>query len=213
VARRDAAREAVLHLRDADPVLRAIVDRVGACSLAKKRHDDHFGSLARAIVFQQLNGRAAETIHGRFLGLFPAAPTPEVVLALEASRLRAAGLSSAKAAAIRDLAEAALDGRLPLPLAPRLADDEIVERLTTVRGIGPWTAHMFLMFHLGRPDVFPVGDFGLRSAMKRAYRLRGEPAPARLERIALPWRPFRTYATWYLWRSLEGGVATDPAGE
>jgi 3-methyladenine DNA glycosylase/8-oxoguanine DNA glycosylase len=212
VTRRGAAVAAVRHLRAADPVLRAIVDRVGACSLAPPGHHDHFGSLARSVVFQQLNGRAAETIHGRFLALFPAAPAPRDVLALSPRRLRAAGLSSAKCAAIRDLASAATDGRLALPVPAGLADDEVVARLTTVRGIGPWTAHMFLMFHLARPDVFPVGDFGLRTAMKRAYRLRGEPSPARLERIALPWRPYRTYATWYLWRSLEGGVATNPAG-
>jgi 3-methyladenine DNA glycosylase/8-oxoguanine DNA glycosylase len=211
VPRGAVADDAVRHLRGADPVLRAIVERVGACSLAAPRRRDDFGALARAIVFQQLNGRAAETIHGRFLGLFPAAPTPHDVHAVPAARLRGAGLSAAKAAAVRDLASAALDGRLAFPLSRRLGDEAVLARLTTVRGIGPWTAHMFLMFHLGRPDVLPLGDHGLRTAMRRAYRLRGEPSLARLERIALPWRPYRSYATWYLWRSLEGGVATNPA--
>ena len=205
------AREGVQHLRRADPVLAEIIGRVGAYGLSPRRHRDHFGTLARAIVFQQLSGKAAETIHGRYLALFPTPrPAPHHVLAVPDTALRGAGLSGAKVLAVRDLAAAATDGRLTLPLPPRLSDEEIVERLTRVRGIGPWTAHMFLMFHLGRPDVLPVGDLGLRTAVRRAYRVRGEPTPARLEKIAAPWRPWRSVATWYLWRSLET-PGTNPA--
>ena len=205
------AREGVEHLTQADPVLAALIARVGAYDLAPRKNRDHFGTLARAIVFQQLSGKAAETIHGRFLGLFATKkPAPNDVLRASEEALRGVGLSRAKVLAVRDLAAATLDGRLELPVPPRLADEEIVERLTLVRGIGPWTAHMFLMFHLGRSDVLPVGDLGLRTAVKRAYALRGEVKPARLEKIAAPWRPWRSVATWYLWRSLDS-VGTNPA--
>ena len=205
------ARDGVAHLERVDPVLAAIIGRVGAYGLEPRRHRDHFGTLARAIVFQQLSGKAAETIHGRYLALFPTKrPAPEEVLSAPDAVLRGAGLSGAKVLAVRDLAAAAMDGRLPLPLSARLTDEEIVERLTCVRGIGPWTAHMFLMFHLGRPDVLPVGDLGLQSAVKRAYRVRGVPTPARIEKLAAPWRPWRSVATWYLWRSLET-PGTNPA--
>ena len=197
------AREGVEHLRRVDPRMRALIDRVGAFGMTKPRHDDHFGSLSRAIVYQQLSGKAAGTIHGRYLSLFPEAPTPRAVLDAEVERMRSAGLSGAKVAALRDLAAAATDGRLPLPVPTRLTDEEIVERLVTVRGIGPWTAQMFLMFHLGRPDVLPLGDRGFRTGAKRLYGLRGEPSPARLLRLAEPWRPWRSVAVWYLWRSLD----------
>lgn len=207
----DPAREGVRHLVRADPVLARIVERVGPYRLTPRRHRDHFGSLARAIVFQQLSGKAAETIHGRFLALFDGPPTPDSVLAAGEERLRSAGLSRPKVAALADLADATKDGRLPLPMPPRLEDDEIVLRLTRVRGIGPWTAHMFLLFHLGRPDVLPTGDLGLRTAIRRAYGWRRDPDPDRLVRLAKPWRPWRSVATWYLWRSLEGGTATNPA--
>src|SRR5437868_4017853 len=133
------AREGVEHLRRVDPRMRALIDRVGAFGMTKPAHDDHFGSLSRAIVYQQLSGKAAGTIHGRWLALFPEAPTPRAVLDAEVERMRSAGLSGAKVAALRDLAAAATDGRLPLPVPAGLADEEIVERLVTVRGIGPWT--------------------------------------------------------------------------
>jgi 3-methyladenine DNA glycosylase/8-oxoguanine DNA glycosylase len=197
------AREGVEHLRRVDPRMRALIDRVGPFGLEKRRHGDHFGSLSRAIVYQQLSGKAAGTIHGRYLALFPEAPTPRAVLDAEVERMRSAGLSGAKVAALRDLAAAALDGRLTLPIPSRLFDEEIVERLVTVRGIGPWTAQMFLMFHLGRPDVLPLGDLGFRTGAKRLYGLRGDPSPTRLERLAEPWRPWRSVAVWYLWRSLD----------
>ena len=197
------AREGVEHLRRVDPRLRALIDRVGPFAMEKRRHGDHFGSLSRAIVYQQLSGKAAGTIHGRYLALFPEAPTPRAVLDAEVAHLRGAGLSGAKVAALRDLASAAVDGRVTLPIPHRLSDEEIVERLVTVRGIGPWTAQMFLMFHLRRPDVLPLGDLGFRTGAKRLYGLRGDPSPARLERLAEPWRPWRSVAVWYLWRSLD----------
>ncbi|MFO0931579.1 MAG: DNA-3-methyladenine glycosylase [Planctomycetota bacterium] len=207
-----AATDGVAHLCRVDPVLADVVARVGPCTLRAPRRRDDFAALARAIVFQQLAGAAAETIHGRFAALFGGVPTPEAVLACDVARLRAAGLSGAKAAAVTDLARATTDGRLAFPLPSRWTDDEVTARVTSVRGIGPWTAQMFLMFHLGRPDVLPVGDLGLRNAVRRAYRKRRDPTPATLERLAAPWRPWRSVATWYLWRSLDGAAPTNPAG-
>ena len=206
-----AARDGVDHLRRVDPVLAAVIARVGPFTLRPPRRRDDFAALARAIVFQQLAGASAETIHGRFAALFDGAPTPAAVLACDVARLRAAGLSGATAAAVVDLARATTDGRLAFPLPTRGPDEELVARVTSVRGIGPWTAHMFLMFHLGRPDVLPVGDLGLRNAVRRAYGKRRDPSPALLERIARPWRPWRSVATWYLWRSLDGAAPTNPA--
>src|SRR5262245_57504680 len=184
----------VAHLCDADPVLRQIIERVGPFRLRTPRRVDGFASLARAIVFQQLSGKAAETIHGRFAALFNGRPSPSRVLAATERRLRSVGLSRAKALAVRDLAAATRDGRLTFPLSRRLEDAAVVERLTSVRGIGTWTAQMFLMFQWGRPDVLPVADLGLRNAVRRAYRLRADPDSSRLERLALPWRPFRSVA-------------------
>ena len=202
--------EGVAHLERADPVLREIVRRVGPMGLRAPRQVDAFSALARAIVFQQLSGKAAETIHGRFAGLFDGRPTPERVLDASEDRLRSAGLSRAKVLAVRDLAAATRDGRLVLPISRRLADDAVIERLVSVRGIGPWTAQMFLIFQWGRPDVLPVADLGLRNAVRRAYGLRRDPSPERLAAIAKPWQPWRSVATWYLWRSLDVSGATDP---
>jgi DNA-3-methyladenine glycosylase II len=202
--------EGVAHLARVDPVLRSIVERVGPLRLRAPRRVDAFAALARAIVFQQLSGKAAETIHGRFAALFDGGPTPSGVLDAAEERLRSAGLSRAKALAVRDLAAATRDGRLVLPLSRRLDDDALVERLVSVRGIGPWTAHMFLILQWGRPDVLPVADLGLRNAVRRAYGLRRDPDPARLSALAEPWRPWRSVATWYLWRSLDVEGGTDP---
>lgn len=201
--------DAASHLRRADPVLGAIVERVGPCTLEFPRRPAPFRALARAIVFQQLSGKAAETIHGRFAALFGGRPSPAGVLAAADATLRGAGLSRGKVAALRDLAAAAGDGRLPRRFPPTMTDDAVTDALVRVRGIGPWTAQMFLLFHLGRPDVWPIGDLGVRTAVRRAYALRREPTPARLERLAAPWRPFRSVATWYLWRSLDA-PPTDP---
>ena len=198
-----AAREGVAHLTRVDPRLGALIERVGPYGLGADRGPDHFGALAQSIVYQQLAGKVAATIHARFLGLFPETPSAGAVAEMDATALRAVGLSAAKTRALKDLALATGDGRLALPIDETIADDDVVERLTAVTGIGPWTAHMFLMFHLGRPDVWPIGDFAIRLSAKRLYGLRGEPSRARLERLAAPWRPWRSVASWYLWRALD----------
>lgn len=198
-----AARDGVSHLRRVDPRLSELIDRVGPYGLVADRGPDHFGALAQAIVYQQLAGKVAAIIHGRFLGLFPRPPDARAVAAVEDATLRGVGLSGAKVRALKDLSLAATDRRLPLPIDAASADDDVVERLTCVTGIGPWTAHMFLIFHLGRPDVWPIGDFAIRTSAKRLYRLRGDPSRDRLERLALPWRPWRSVASWYLWRALD----------
>jgi DNA-3-methyladenine glycosylase II len=195
--------EAVAHLRAADPVLARVIDRVGPCTLEPRRGRSHFGTLLRSIVFQQLSGKAADTIHRRFLALFRGPPSPSALLSVPEPLLRGAGLSRAKAKSVRALAQACAAGAVRLPVPSHWDDDRVLSALTAVHGIGPWTAQMFLMFHLARPDVLPVADLGLRKAVRGAYGTRGEVDRARLERIALPWRPWRTVATWYLWRSLD----------
>jgi 3-methyladenine DNA glycosylase/8-oxoguanine DNA glycosylase len=200
-----AAAEAVLA---DDPHLGPVVQRVGACRLAPERPSSVFAALLRSIVYQQLHGRAAATIHGRVLRLFPDADRPsEAALAgLSDDALRAAGLSRGKLAAVRDLAARALAGELPdLTEAAVLGDDELVQRLTIVRGIGPWTVHMLLIFHLGRPDVWPVADFGVRSGVQKLWRKRRLPDEKFMQRIGRAWRPWRSVASWYLWRSHELG--------
>lgn len=168
------------------------------------RDQDTFESLVQSIVYQQLNGKAASTIHGRVLALFPEL-TPKNVLKMDQTRLRGAGLSANKLLAIRDLAEKALSGVvLPRKRLEKLPDAEIISRLTEVRGVGTWTVQMFLMFKLGRPDVLPVGDFAIRKAFGLAYRKNGRlPPPTVVEKHGKLWAPHRTVASWYLWRSLE----------
>jgi DNA-3-methyladenine glycosylase II len=163
-------------------------------------------ALFRAIAYQQLSGKAAETILGRVCALFAPKrfPTPRDILDTPPERLRAAGLSTAKVAAVRDLAARTLAGEVP-PMARvrRMSDDEIVEQLTAVRGIGRWTAEMLLIFHLGRPDILPVADLGVRKGFARAFRSRTAPEAATIIRRAERWRPYRSVATWYLWRALD----------
>jgi DNA-3-methyladenine glycosylase II len=184
-----------------------VIERVGPCRLTPRTDGADFDHLARAIVYQQLAGKAAAAIHGRLLGLYgDRPPTPAELLATSALRLRRAGLSRQKLGYLRDLARRVHSGALPLSDLSQLPDEAAIEALTEVKGIGVWTAQMFLMFRLGRPDVLPTLDFGIRNAMRVAYRLRGMPKPAHMERIAAPWRPYRTVACWYLWRSLD--VAT-----
>jgi 3-methyladenine DNA glycosylase/8-oxoguanine DNA glycosylase len=205
--------DAVSHLCAADPVLAEIVGRVGPCRLEPRRGRSHFGTLLRSIVFQQLSGKAAETIHRRFLALFAGPPRPRDVLAASDERLRGAGLSSGKVRSVRALARACEEGALRLPVPAGWDDARVLAALTGVHGIGPWTAQMFLMFHLARPDVWPTGDLGLRKALHRAYRLPVTAPVPRLERLAERWRPWRTVATWYLWRSLDvpgGAPVTRP---
>lgn len=174
--------------------------------LLPRREGTHFGHLARNIVYQQLSGGAAATIHGRFITLIggdPQAPDPAAILAADESALKGCGLSTAKMRAIRDLAEHVLDDRLPLHQLDEMTDAQIIDALVAVRGIGPWTAQMFLMFRLGRPDVLPVLDLGVRKGAQRIYRTRALPDAARLEKIARNWRPWASVASWYCWRVLE----------
>jgi DNA-3-methyladenine glycosylase II len=169
-----------------------------------RRPGDAYGALLRAIVGQQLSTKAARTIYGRLTDIFGGdAPSPAELLAADPEALRGAGLSRPKVAYLRDLAEHVEDGALELGRLPELPDEEVSEQLTAVKGLGQWTADMFLIFHLGRPDVLPVGDLGIRRAAELAYGLRKLPSPERLTRLARPWRPYRSLACLYLWRSLD----------
>jgi DNA-3-methyladenine glycosylase II len=203
-----ALAEAVAHLRAADPVLAGVIDRVGLAALGDPRRGrprDHYGALVRSIVGQQLSTKAAAAIYLRLTERFGGrTPTPEEVLADDPEELRAAaGLSRAKVGFLRSLAEHSLDGSLELSKLGRLADEQVIAELVAVKGLGVWTAHMFLMFHLQRPDILPVGDLGIRRAMMLTYGLSELPAPAEMETIAEPWRPHRTLACRFLWRSLD----------
>lgn len=195
-------REAILHLQQSDPVLASIIDRVGEYRIEFR--DPGFQTLVRSIVFQQLSGKAAYTILGRLLGAIPGELTPEAILAMTPGQMRALGLSGQKSAYIRDLAERTRSGELNFALFPEMSDEGVIEHLTRVKGVGVWTAHMFLIFALQRPNVLPVGDLGVRSAIRKAYRLRDLPKPARIEKIAKRWHPYCSVAAWYLWRSLDG---------
>jgi DNA-3-methyladenine glycosylase II len=207
-----ASPKAVGALRAADPVMARLIDEHGALvreDLKRDRPGDAYGALLRSIVGQQLSTKAARTIYGRMLELFDGhAPTPQQLLAVDPDRIRAAGLSRPKIQYLRDLAQHVENGELELDRLDELSDDEITEELTAVKGIGEWSAHMFLMFHLGRPDVLPVGDQGIRRAVQVQYRLRKLPDPKRLEKIARPWRPYRTLACLYLWSSLDNKPGT-----
>ena len=198
------SRAAVRHLKRVDPTLRRLIERVGPYRPRPQREGEHFDHIIRAIVYQQLAGAAAATIHGRLLALYGnRPPTPAQLLATRPARLRRAGLSPQKLGYLRDLARKVASGAVPLDTLPERADEAVIEALTAIKGVGTWTAQMFLMFRLGRLDVLPVLDLGIQKAMRRAYGLRGMPSPARMERLAAPWRPYRTVACWYLWRSLE----------
>jgi DNA-3-methyladenine glycosylase II len=201
----------VAQLRAADPVMDRLIDEHGVIvrgELKEERRGDAYGALLRSIVGQQLSTKAARTIYGRMLELFGGhAPTPKQLLAADPDEIRAAGLSRPKINYLRDLAQHVEDGELELERLDELSDERIIEELTAVKGIGEWSAHMFLMFHLGRPDVLPVGDQGIRNAVKTQYRLRKLPDAKRLEKIARPWRPYRTLACLYLWSSLDNRPA------
>ena len=200
------ARAAVRRLKAADPVMKRLIERVGPCALAPKP-EDTFAALLEAIVHQQLHTKVAATIHGRVVALFEDAAlvTPELLLKLPDALLRGAGLSGNKVAAVRDLAEKCRAGDVPpRKELEKRTDAEIIESLTAVRGIGAWTAQMFLIFRLGRPDVMPSGDFGVRKAFGLLYRKNGKlPPPSAVDRHARLWAPYRTVASWYLWRSLD----------
>jgi DNA-3-methyladenine glycosylase II len=193
---------ALAHLRLADPRLAPVIARHGPPPL--RATADPFRSLARAIVYQQLTGRAAQTIFARLLGLFGGRlPRPAALAATPVARLRTAGLSAAKAAALRDLAGHFADGRVRAARLRRADEAQVRAALLPVRGVGPWTIDMFLIFGLVRPDVLPVGDLGVKKGMQRHFRLRGLPDPGRMERLAAPWRPYRSIGAWYMWRVVE----------
>jgi DNA-3-methyladenine glycosylase II len=202
-----ASPKAVAALREADPVMARLADEhahVVRRDLRRERPGDAYGALLRSIVGQQLSTKAARTIYGRMTDLFDGhAPTPRQLLAADPEHIRAAGLSYSKIAYLRDLAARVEDGTLQLERLPELPDDEVSAQLTAIKGVGQWTADMFMMFHLGRPDILPVGDMGIRRAVQTEYRLRKPPDPRRLEKIAKPWRPYRTLACLFLWSSLD----------
>jgi DNA-3-methyladenine glycosylase II len=200
-------RKAVNHLKKSDAILASIIARVGSCQIAYR--EPTFEMLARAIVFQQLSTKAARTIYGRLEEAAGGKLTPEAIQNLSVGEMRRAGLSRQKLGYIRDLAEHALNGKLDFTRLPGMTDDEVIAALTDIKGIGVWTAHMFLLFSLRRPNVLPVGDLGVRTAIQRLYRKRKLPTPKQVEQIAKGWHPYCSYAAWYLWRSLELPKETD----
>lgn len=220
-------RKAVAHLKKSDPVLRKIISRIGPCRMQFGPAEFH--NLAEAIVYQQLNGKAAETIFDRFAALAGEPLTPEGILKLSDEQMRSAGLSKQKSSYLRDLAAKTASGLLDFTRLPDLSDAEVIEHLTQVKGIGVWTAQMFLMFSLKRENVLPTGDFGIRMAMFKHYldvqRVKASrkvaaakngrkrkiklPTPGQMEKIAECWKPYRSVACWYLWRSLDTKILAD----
>jgi 3-methyladenine DNA glycosylase/8-oxoguanine DNA glycosylase len=194
-------RKAILHLKKSDPVLRSIIESVGACRM--EFGPPEFASLAESIVYQQLHGKAAATIFKRFAAAAGVPLTPAGILKLSDEQLRAVGLSKQKSSYMKDLAIKTRDGLLDFSKLPGMPDQEVIKHLTQVKGIGVWTAHMFLIFTLQREDVLPTGDYGVQAAMKKHYRKRKMPKPKDMEKIARAWSPYRSVACWYLWRSLD----------
>ncbi len=205
---RFSAAAAYRHLRAADPVVGALIDAHGPYT--PRPAMDHFESLLRTILFQQLAGAAARTIQRRWLALYGTKkapegryPTPRELLRTTDEQFRSAGVSRQKAGYMRDLAQHVMEGTLPFDDIDRMTDDEVIAHLTAVKGIGEWSAHMFLMFQLGRPDVLPVGDLGVRIGMGRAYGLDAPPTPAAAREVGAKWAPYRSVASWYMWRAAE----------
>ncbi|MCW2950633.1 MAG: DNA-3-methyladenine glycosylase [Thermoleophilia bacterium] len=201
---------AVRHLRQADAKLAALIDAAGPFTVRPEGAFEPFPYLLRTIVYQQLNGTAAATIHGRLLDLFGGeVPSPEILRQASPELLRTAGLSGSKAAAAIDLAVHAHDGLLPTAdELPTLSDLELVDRMTVVRGIGPWTVHMLLIFRLGRPDVLPSGDFGVREGFRLLESLDTQPTPSDFRARTEHWRPYRSVASWYMYRAVDLHRAT-----
>lgn len=197
-------RRAIAHLKRVDPQLGAVIAQVGPCRWTGTTDHTHFGFVLRCIVYQQLSGKAAATIFGRVQDAYSGrTPTPTQLLATPVSRLRAAGLSGRKVEYAMELARRTQSGDVPVHRLHRMSDDDVMEALVALRGIGRWTAQMVLMFHLGRADVFPELDLGIQKALQRLYRLRKLPTPERATALGARWAPYRSVATWYLWRSLE----------
>jgi DNA-3-methyladenine glycosylase II len=192
---------AIEHLKESDPILAAIIERVGPCSM--QFAEPTFHALAESILYQQLNGKAAATIFDRFTALAGDPLTPQGILKLTDEQMRGVGLSRQKTAYLRDLSEKTKAGLLEFERMPEMSEDEVIQHLTHVKGIGVWTAHMFLMFTLQRPDILPTGDYGVQAAIKKLYKKRKWPKPAVMQKIAKPWSPYRSIACWYLWRSLD----------
>ena len=195
-----------------DPILRGAIKHIGHCGLAARQRNDHLTALVGAIVSQQLSTKAAATIFGRLVALFPGAEIPNAVAidALGDDTLRGVGLSGQKVGYLRDLCARIADGRLQLDELDALTDDEVVERLTAVKGLGRWTAEMFLMFRLHRPDVLPAGDLGIVRAIRKLYRLRKAPDAKRILKMGEAWRPYRSVASWYLWQTLRASDGVEP---
>ncbi|HYT60929.1 MAG TPA: DNA-3-methyladenine glycosylase [Haliangiales bacterium] len=198
--------QAVEHLRTSDRVLARLIRQVGPCRLEPHRNASPFQTLVQSVAHQQLNGTAANTILKRVRALFPRRkfPLPEELVATPNERLRQAGLSRAKIAAVKDIAAKTIEGVVPVSRAiAQMSNEEIIERLTTIRGVGPWTVEMLLVFRLGRLDILPATDFGVRKGFALTYRLEKLPTPAELLAHGERWRPYRTIASWYLWRALD----------
>lgn len=196
--------KAIAHLTAADPVLGGWIAQAGPCSLTREHGGTHFAHVARSIVYQQLSGKAAGTIHARFEGLFGGrSPEPKELLKVKHPVLRSVGLSERKAEYLLGLAADVKSGRIPLERVDEMPDREVIETLTAVRGVGEWTAQMFLMFRLGRPDVLPTLDLGVQNGIKKLYGLRTHPKPDRVAKFGAKWAPYRTVASWYLWRVVD----------
>jgi len=194
-------RKAIHHLKKADPVLAALIDRIGPCRM--EYGPPEFHSLAESIVYQQLNGKAAARIFERLAALAGDPVSPSGILKLSEGEMRSVGLSKQKSSYLRDMAQRTLEGQLDFRKLGDLSDEEVIAHLTQVKGVGVWTAQMFLMFTLRRPNVLPTGDFGVKTAIKRHYRKRHLPTPRQMEKIAKSWEPYRSTACWYLWKSMD----------
>jgi 3-methyladenine DNA glycosylase/8-oxoguanine DNA glycosylase len=201
-------RAAITYLERVDPILGGVIEQVGPYKLKLRDEGTHFAFVARAIIYQQLSGKAAATIHGRFQSLFASGhPEPATLRDASDDALRTAGLSRQKIGYLRDLADRCARGEIAIESVHTLSDDEVIAALTSVKGVGKWTAQMFLMFRLGRLDVLPDGDLGIQKAIKLAYRMRAMPSPERVRRVGARWAPYRSVASWYLWRSLDTEAA------
>jgi DNA-3-methyladenine glycosylase II len=196
-------RNAEQHLSQADPIVKNLIDEYGPCNL--KPHTDYYGELVGAIIGQQLSEKAGATIYNRFLTLFDGKlPSPQQIIEIDSEAIRSIGCSYSKAGYMKDLAEHIIDGRLDLDHIATLPNDEVIRQLVAVKGIGEWSAHMFMMFSLGRLDILPTGDLGIRKAMMQLYKLPELPKPSDMHELALThgWAPFQSIACWFLWRSL-----------
>ena len=196
--------KAIAHLTEVDPILGAWIAKAGPCSLTRERIGTHFAALARSIVYQQLSGKAAATIHERFEALFGGeTPEPKRLVKTPHEKLRGVGLSARKAEYLQGLAADVVRGAVPIERLDEMPDAEVIAALTQVRGVGEWTAQMFLMFRLGRADVLPTLDLAVQTAVRRLYKLRAHPTPQRVAVIGAKWAPYRTVASWYLWRVVD----------